>query len=98
MTVASQYIFENVMYVKKNFSNFTKIGDVHSINTRNRLNLGASVTRLHRIRNSFMGQCVRFYKKIPENIREFSISRFKKNVKHLYYQINDFVNDNTPWE
>ena len=91
------------MYVKKNINNFTKIGDFHNINTRNRHHFGAPVTRLHRIRNSFMGQCVRFYNRIPENVREFSISRFKKNVKRRlcvkgYYQINDFVNDNTPWE
>ena len=67
MTVVSQYIFENVMYVKKNINNFTKIGDFHNINTRNKHNLGAPVTRLHRIRNSFMGQCVHFYNRIPEN-------------------------------
>ena len=81
LTVASQYIFENVMYVKKNINNFTKIGDVHNINTRNRLKPSAPVrtarTRLLRIRN-FLGQCVRFYNRIPENVREFSISRFKK--------------------
>ena len=76
LTVASQYIFENVivLYVKKNINNFIKIGDVHNINTRNRFNLSALVTRLHRIRNSFMGQCVRFYNRIPENVREFSIT------------------------
>ena len=103
LTVASQYIFENVMYVKKNINNVIKIGDIHNINTRNRLNLGAPVTRLHRIRNFFMGQCVLFYNRIPENVREFSISRFKKKMKSRlcikgYYQINYFVNDNTPWE
>ena len=91
------------MYVKKNINNFTKIGDFHNINTRNRYNLGAPVTRLHRIRNSFMGQCVCFYNRIPENVREFSISRLKKIVKRRlcfkgHYQINDFVNDNTPWK
>ena len=53
-----------VMYVKKNINDFTKIADVHNINTMNRFNLGAPVTRLHRIRNSFMGQCVRFYNRI----------------------------------
>ena len=58
----SQYIFENVMYVKKIIYDFTKIGDVHNINTRNRLKLSALVTLLHRIRNFFIGQCVRFYK------------------------------------
>ena len=31
LTVASQYIFKNVVYVKKNINDFTKIGDVHNI-------------------------------------------------------------------
>ena len=61
------------------------------------------------LRNSFMGQCVCFYNRIP--VREFSILRFKKLVNRrlcvkgftkdrirMDYQINDFVNDNTPWE
>ena len=61
------------MHVKKNINNFTKIGDVHNVNTRNRLNLGVPVARLHRIRNFFMEQCVRFYDRIPENVRKFSI-------------------------
>ena len=40
LTVTSQYIFDNVMYVKKNIVDVTKIVDVDNINTRNnRLNL-----------------------------------------------------------
>ena len=42
MTVASQYIFENVMYVKKNIKDFAKIGDVHNIKTRNKSKFIAS--------------------------------------------------------
>ena len=41
----------------------------------------APVTRLHRVRNSFMEQCIRFYNRIPENVRECSISQFKRVVK-----------------
>ena len=72
---------ETIKKQKKNINKFTKIGDVHNINTRNRLNLSAPVTRLHRICNSLMGQCVRFYNRIPESVRDVSISRFKKTVK-----------------
>ena len=40
LTVTSQYIFDNVIYVKKNIVDVTKIVDVDNINTRNnRLNL-----------------------------------------------------------
>ena len=37
LTVVSQYIFENVMYIKKNFNHFTKIDVWRNINTSNRL-------------------------------------------------------------
>ena len=91
------------MYIMKNIKDLAKISDVHNINTRNRSKLIALVTQLHRVRNSFMGQCVRFYNRIPENVRECSISQFKRVVKRRlyvkgYYQINDYINDNTPWE
>ena len=32
------------MYVKKNINDFTKIGDIHNINTRNMLKVCVSVT------------------------------------------------------
>ena len=73
--------FKNLQYKSVSFNCFfSKIDDVHNINTRNRLKLNASVTRLHRIHNSFMGQCVRFYNRTPENEKQFSISQFLKNV------------------
>ena len=60
-------------------------------------------TRLHRVGNSFLGQCVRFYNKIPLDIQEFSITKFKNYMKQKlqnkgYYTINDYLNDNNPWE
>ncbi|CAH2211691.1 jg6806, partial [Pararge aegeria aegeria] len=48
MTVASQYIFDNVMYVRKNLKDFPRNCDVHTVNTRNKYKLTTTVTRLHR--------------------------------------------------
>ena len=72
------------MYVKKHIKDFIKIGDVNNINSRNKLELSAPVTRL-RICNS-----------VPENVREFSISHFKKNVKKRLCVY--FIKDITPSE
>ena len=52
------------------------------------------------IQNRYIDNLVDSY---CQNVIEFSISRFKKIVKRRlcvkgYHQINDFVNDNTPWE
>ena len=35
LAVTSHYIFVNVIYIKKNINDFSKIGDIHNINTRN---------------------------------------------------------------
>ena len=64
-----------VMYVKKNIHNFTKIGDVHNINTRNRLNLGAPVTRLHPHSNLW------------DNVYAFTIGSQKTSENFLYHDL-----------
>ena len=103
LTVASQYIFENLMYVRKNISNFVQMSDVHSINTRNKHNLAVHATRLHRVSNSFMGQCIRFYNKLPKAVRDLPIRKFKNHIKSKllkkgYYKISDYLNDKEAWE
>ncbi|CAK1591484.1 unnamed protein product [Parnassius mnemosyne] len=103
LTLASQYIYENVMYVHKNKSSFTKISDIPSVNTRNRHKLVVPVTRLHRVSNSFLGRCIHFYNKIPENIQNLTCSKFKNFIKLSlykkgYYSIKEFIDDNNPWK
>ena len=49
-----------------------------------------SITRLHRICISIMGQCVRFYNKIPENVRECYMSQFKRVVKRYLCVKGDY--------
>jgi len=103
LTVASQYILDNVLYVRKNLTNFKKKSDTHCRNTRNRNKLEIPVIRLSKVSNSFKGQCIRLYNRIPENVQSLSINKFKKVVKERlcakgYYKVSDFINDCTPWE
>lgn len=103
LTVTSQYIFENLLYVHKNESHFVKLSDVHSRNTRNKNNLTVHGTRLHRISNSFMGQCIRFYNKLPMDVRKLPIKKFKFFIKSKlltkgYYKISDYLNDRNAWD
>lgn len=102
LTVASQYIFENLMYVRKNVTKFSEKRDIHNVNTRHKHNLVVHSTRLHRISNSFMGQCIRFYNKLPNNIRELPINKFKTFIKTKlyakgYYKISDYLSDCNAW-
>lgn len=102
LTVSSQYIYENIMYVRKNLSLFTKKGDTNSLNLRNNHKLAVSRFRLTKVNNSFVGNCVRFYNMIPENITNVTESRFKKIIKTIlvskaYYKVEDYLNDNRAW-
>lgn len=103
LTVASQYIYENIMFVRKNIDKYTKNADVHTYNTRNSHKLAGSHHRLHKVHNSFAGLSVRFYNKLPLEVMNLPSHKFKITVKnHLmergYYTLNDFLNDRTPWK
>lgn len=102
LTLASQFIFENIMYVKKNISNFKKNSDLHSVNTRNKNKLAQTISRLHKVTNTFMGLCIRFYNKVPRDIQELPYNKFKNVIKQklckkAYYRVNDFIDDTEPW-
>lgn len=99
LTVASQYILENIMYVRKNQHEFKQNSDIHHYNTRSKNKLVMPTHRLRKVGTSFVGNCVRFYNKIPNDVVNFPCSKFKTHIKrHLlnkaYYTVNDFLDDN----
>lgn len=103
LTVASQYIYENLMYVKKNINVFMKNSDIHKVNTRNKNNLILPKTRLQKINNSFMCQSIRFYNKIPSHIKELSLNKFKLFIKQQlcrkgFYNVKDYLQDKNAWD
>ena len=102
LTMASQYIYENLLHVKKNMIMFPKNSDRHNINTRCRNQLSNCNTRLRRVNESFMGQCIRFYNKVPADIQDLPFVKFKTIVKSKlcakgYYKITDYMDDKNPW-
>lgn len=102
LTVAAQFIYENIMYVRKNLSDFPKNSDRHNLNLRNKDKLDIPVFRLRKTNTSFMGYCVRFYNLIPKEILNLTEKRFKNHVKSTlckkaYYTINDYMNDKNVW-
>jgi hypothetical protein len=82
LTFASQYIFEIVMYVKRNLHLFKLNSDCHSRNTRNKDKLAVPRYRLQKVSSSFMGNCVRFYNKIPKHVQGLSLNKFKLFIKN----------------
>lgn len=102
LTVASQYILANIMYVHQNSNQFKKRCDFHNINTRNKNKIATPALRLHKVQNSFLGLSVRFYNKIPEDIINLPINKFKNHIKKTlmrkgYYTIKDYLTDKNAW-
>lgn len=98
LTVACQYILENIMYVRKNLHEFKLNSDIHDYNTRSKNKIAVKASRLRKISTSFVGNCIRFYNKIPAEIVNLPFSKFKSHVKSnllskAYYTVNDFLND-----
>lgn len=102
ITVPSQYIYENIMYVRKNLSLFRTRGDIHKINTRNRNKLITVQTRLSKIQKSFVWLCTEYYNKLPDYIVNLPEHKFKAIVKKTlskmaYYKLDDYLNDKLVW-
>lgn len=102
MTVPCQFIYENIMYVRKNLHLFNKISDRHNFNTRNKDKLHQPSFRLAKVRSSFMGYCVKCYNKIPCDILKLNERKFKTFVKNTlckqaYYKLDDYIQDKNAW-
>ena len=81
LTVASQYVYVNIMYIYQNSNRFAKNIDKNGINTRNKNKLVTPSFRLHKVNMSFLGLGIRIYNKIPQNILQLPLSKFKTYVK-----------------
>lgn len=102
LTVASQFIYENIMYVYKNINMFTKNSDHHSFNTRIKDKLQCSNSRLNKVHRSFVGQSTIYFNKIPHDLTRLPLQTFKhiiknKLIKKGYYSIKEYLNDKDAW-
>lgn len=98
LTMPSLYILQNILYVRKNWSNLQKYSDTHSHNTRNKNKLVCNLTRLAKVSKSFVSNSIRFYNKMPDHMLNLSEKKFKKALKSFlinkaYYSVEDFLKD-----
>ena len=103
LTVTSQYILQNILYVHKNKELFKKKCDVHNFNTRNKDKLALPSFRLHKTTNSFLGLAVPIYNKLPDKAFEMSLNKLKHYAKNTlidkaYYKLTDYLNEKNPWQ
>lgn len=102
LTLPSFYVFEIIMYVRKNICDFPTNVDKPKA-TRSKGKLKVSSYRLVKTKKSFLGNCIRFYNKIPKNITEQTDTKFKSIVKKTliskaYYKVNDYIMDRDVWK
>jgi hypothetical protein len=102
LTVASQYIYNCILFTRLNINLYRKHSDNHSINTRNKDKLILPTFRLHKVSNSFLGQGVMCYNKIPDSILELPHHKFKTHIKSIlmskgYYSVKDYLDDKNAW-
>lgn len=103
LTVASQYIYNCIMYVHQNIDHFPKKCDLHNRNTRNKNKLSLPRFRLHKVSRSFVGQSIHFYNKIPTETLNLPFNTFKNYIKNTlmskgYYTTDDYLKDKLVWK
>jgi hypothetical protein len=102
LTVACQYIYENIMYVIKNLQLFTKNCDIHTYNTRNKNKLAIRKCRVRKVYKSFFGQCIHLYNKLPDDALKLPFPVLKNYLKKSlmskgYYRVEDYLTDKHAW-
>lgn len=97
MTVYNLYIFELLMYVNKNITNYTSIVDLHRYETRNNDQLNVPHVRLQKTQSSYVITALKVYNKIPTNIKALNETQFKFQIKR-WLQNNPFYNMNEFFE
>lgn len=103
LTVPSQYIYCNILYIHQNINMYNKHSDIHGRNTRNKNKLAVPYFRLHKINGSFVGLGIRMYNKVPQSILDLPLHKLKNKIKNVlisksYYSVNDYLNDKDVWK
>ena len=91
------------MYTHRHLNSFKRVCDVHNFNTRNKHKLLVPKFRLRKVSKSFVGNCVRFYNRIPVDAWKLPQNSFKQYVKNTlvkkaYYTVDEYLcDDNMDW-
>ncbi|CAH1969187.1 unnamed protein product [Acanthoscelides obtectus] len=95
LTVPCLYIFENLLFVKRN-SNYVTHGNVHEHNTRHKNNLVPSYWRLRRCQDGPGYWAVKFFNVLPDGLKSLPFKDFKVQIKKIlinnsFYTFEEFL-------
>lgn len=97
LTMASQYIYDTIIYALKNIDTFRKM---HS--ARHKHKIAITKFRVSKVSKSFLGQCIHFYNKLPKEALKLPFPRIKTYLKTFllkkaYYTVEEYLNDKGDW-
>ena len=95
MTLASLYVLQSLIYVKKNINDFTICSSVHDYDTRNRSDIYIDRCNYQKTQNSFHIVALNMYNSLPNNTTQLTLQQFTKTVKvklifNPLYSISEF--------
>lgn len=98
MSFTSAYIFQCLLYLKKNINNFPTLNSSHSYQTRHGGNIRHPTCRLAKMTKSFLCNGVKLYNKLDKELREMNGDMFKRKLKSIltkksYYNMSQALND-----
>jgi hypothetical protein len=102
LTVCSHYIFACLTQIRSSLHLLPTRSDVHQHNTRNRGQLNVPWTRLAGTQKSYPASAMRFYNKLPDEVRGLDDRKFRRAVKEMllerpYYRVDEFFEDTLGW-
>lgn len=99
MTLPSIYMYHSLVYVRSNINSFPKINKGQGRDTRFGMHLETPRVRLDVSKNTPRYWGVKFFNKLPKNLQELSLVKFKRKIKVIfaqkgYYSFEEFLSDN----
>lgn len=99
LTIPSIFIYNLLIYVKKNINQFKRLTDTHDYDTRGDNILEIPAHKHKKYENSPRYLAIKAYNKLPNNIKILSMPLYKKKIKKIlvkkaYYKIAEYFDTN----
>jgi hypothetical protein len=99
MSLPCIYIFQCLIYAKKNLQNFTLNSGTHCYNTRQHYDIHKTPCHFSKTLNSFKITSIKLFNKLPVDFRKSSLTIFEKKLKDFlktscFYSIDEFLDSN----
>jgi exonuclease III len=96
MSLPCIYIFQCLLYVKKNLINLKQNSDIHNYNTRHKNDLKKNHCIYSKTINSFQETSIRLFNKLPFQLRNSNMSSFRNKIKiflieNCFYNLDEYL-------